>query len=171
MQELQQTSNKIDPRRVTGWGVDADPENDPTYPMKSHTAGEHEGYTWDRPEQQLVDVEVLHSNERPNLSAAFGTTLPPSGISGMIRRAAFNYSESSYAHWLPLMLADRVDMIEGVADDLMRGHIPNIFSEMGMKAEWKHDRKAVITKAAIGAGLILGAFALARGLRSRDARS
>ena len=171
MQELQRATNTIDPRQVTGWGVDADPENDPTYPMKSHTGDEHEGYTWDRPEQQPIDVEVLHSNERPNVSAAFGTTLPPSGISGMIRRAAFNFSENSYGHWLPLMLADRVDMIEGVADDLMRGHIPNIFSEMGMKAEWKHNRKAVITKAAVGAGLLLGAFALIRGLQSKDSES
>jgi len=170
MQE-QMTTNSINPQQVPGWGVDADPENDPTYPMKMHTEGEHEGYSWDRPEQQPADVEVLHSNERPNLSAAFGTTVPPSGLSGMIRRAAFNYSENSYGHWLPLMLADRVNMIEGVADDLMRGHIPNIFSEMGMKAEWKHDRKAVITKAAVGAGLLLGAYALVRGLRSRDARN
>ena len=168
MQELQQARSTINPQQVHGWGLDADPENDPTYPMKSHTEGEHAGYTWNRPEQQPVDVEVLHSNERPNVSAAFGTTLPPSGLSGLIRRVAFKYSENSYGHWLPLMLADRVNMVEGVADDLMRGHIPNIFSEMGMKAEWKHNRKAVITKAAVGAGLLLGAFVLVRGLRARD---
>ena len=52
------------------------------------------------------DAEVLHSNERPNISAAFGTSTPPSGLSGALRRFAFRYSESSYAHWLPLMLAD-----------------------------------------------------------------
>jgi hypothetical protein len=170
MQELQ-ASGAIDPQNIPGWGVDADPENDPTYPMKWHTEGEHEGYAWDRPEQQPESVEVLHSNERPNLSAAFGTTVPPSGLSGVIRRAAFNYSEDSYGHWLPLMLADRVNMIEGVADDLMRGHIPNVFSEMGMKAEWKHNRKAVITKAAVGAGLIFGAAALLRAFRTKDSNS
>ena len=170
MQELN-TTTAINPQHVAGWGIDADPENDPTYPMKSHTTGEHDGYTWDRPEQQPVDIEVLHSNERPNVSATFGKTVTPSGLSGAIRRAAFNYSENSYGHWVPLMLADRVNMIEGVADDLMRGHIPNIFSEMGMKAEWRHNRKAVVTKAAIGAGLLLGAFALVRGLRTKSSES
>jgi threonine dehydrogenase-like Zn-dependent dehydrogenase len=35
-----------------GWGVDADPENDPTYPMKKRNNGEHAGYTWQRPSQQ-----------------------------------------------------------------------------------------------------------------------
>jgi len=167
MQEIQ-TSSSITPQQVTGWGVDADPENDPTYPIKRHAVGEHQGYVWDRPEQQPVDVEVLHSNERPNIAATFGATLPPKGLSGLIRRAAFKYSENSYGHWLPLMLADRVDMVEGLGEDLMRGHIPNIFSEMGMKAEWQHNRKAVVTKAAVGVGLLLGAFALMRGLRTND---
>src|SRR5215207_9794292 len=98
----------IDPRQVKGWGVDADPENDPTYPIKARNNEEQAGYTWERPTRQPVDVEVLHSNERPSVSAAFGTSTPPSGLSGVIRRFAFQYSESSYGHGLPLMLADRV---------------------------------------------------------------
>jgi hypothetical protein len=158
MQESQATAAKraIDPNQVTGWGVDADTENDPTYPMKTHVEGEHEGYSWDRPEQQSENVEVLSSTERPNLPSAFGTTLPPSGVSGMIRRAAFNYSENSYAHWPPLMLADRVQIVEGVVDDLAHGHVPNIFKELGWKADWKYDRKAFVTKLAIGTGVVVG---------------
>jgi hypothetical protein len=103
----------IDPMQVKGWGIDANPDNDPTYPMKNRNNGEHAGYSWERPPQQPVNVEVLHSNERPNVSAAFGTSTPPAGLSGMIRRFAFRYSESSYGHWLPLMLADRVGVVEG----------------------------------------------------------
>jgi hypothetical protein len=80
----------IDPSKIKGWGVDADPKNDPTYPMKKRQNGEHAGYSWKRPPQQPNNVEVLHSNERPNVSAAFGTSTPPSGLSGMIRRVAFN---------------------------------------------------------------------------------
>ncbi len=68
-----------DPSQVRGWGVDADPENDPTYPMKKRNNGEHAGYAWERPPQQPIDVEVLHSNERPNLTAVFGTSTPPTG--------------------------------------------------------------------------------------------
>ena len=158
----------IDPSQIKGWGVDADPENDPTYPMKERNNGEHAGYTWERPPQQPVNIEVLHSNERPNISATFGTSVPPSGLSGMIRRAAFRYSENSYGHWLPLMLADRVQVVEGVAGDLAGGKIPNIFSELGWKAEWKHNRAGLLTKIAVGAGIGLVALSLLRGRRDRN---
>lgn len=135
-----------DHTNVKGWGVDADPKNDPTYPMKHRNNAEHKGYTWDRPAQQPTTVEVLHSNERPDLTAVFGTSSPPSGLSGVLRRIAFKYSESSYAHWLPLMLADRVNMVEGVVYDLARGHIPNIVEERGWKVEWKHNRKNFVLR-------------------------
>jgi hypothetical protein len=153
-------NSRIDPSQVKGWGIDADPENDPTYPMKKRVEGEHDGYSWERPTQQQSDVEVLHSNERPNLAAAFGTANPPAGISGMIRRGAFNYSENSYGHWLPLMLADRIGMIGGVVDDLLHGHIPNIFGERGWKAEWKYNRANLMTKILIGAAVTGAAVAL-----------
>ncbi len=133
-----------DPSQIQGWGVDADPKNDPTYPMKDRNDGEHAGYGWERPPQQPITVEVLHSNERPNVTSVFGTSTPPSGLSGAIRRVAFRYSESSYGHWLPLMLADRVSVVEGVLGDLKHGHVPNVFAERGWKAEWKHNRTSLV---------------------------
>lgn len=133
---------------IKGWGVDADPKNDPTYPIKKRNNAEHEGYSWDRPPQQEKDIEVLKSVERPNISATFGTAAPPKGLSGMIRRMAFKKSESSYGRWLPLMLADRVEVFEGIIDDLKKGYIPNTFAERGWKAEWKHNRKSFILKIA-----------------------
>jgi hypothetical protein len=151
-----------DPRQIKGWGVDADADNDPTYPMKHRNNGEHEGYSWERPTQQPTSVEILHSNERPNVSSVFGTSTPPSGLSGMIRRVAFKYSESSYGHWLPLMLADRVGVVEGYIDDLAHGHIPNVFAERGWKAEWQHNRKSLVTRVAVGAVLATAAVAYLR---------
>lgn len=136
-----------------GWGMDADPKNDPTYPIKNRTNEEHKGYTWERPTQQFVDMEILHSNERPNVTAVFGTSAPPSGLSGMIRRYAFRYSENHYGHWLPLILADRINVVEGIVDDLKKGHIPNVFAERGWNAEWKYNRKAAIGKIAVGVAL------------------
>src|SRR5215207_1796241 len=121
---------------IKGRGVDADPKNDPTYPMKLRNDGEHAGYSWERPPQQPITVEVLHSNERPDITSVFGTSTPPSGLSGVLRRLAFGYSESSYGHWLPLVLADRVSVVEGVLSDLKRGQVPNVFAERGWKAEW-----------------------------------
>ncbi len=36
----------IDPKSVPGWGIDADPDNDPTYPMKpNRTDVEQQGYS------------------------------------------------------------------------------------------------------------------------------
>ena len=154
---------RINPSQIKGWGIDADPENDPAYPMKTRNNGEHAGYSWERPTQQPVNVEILHSNERPNVAAVFGTSTPPAGVSGALRRRAFDYSENSYAHWLPLMLADRVGVIEGIVSDLARGHVPNIFGELGWKAEWKHNRKSLVTKIAVGAAAVgIAAYLLGR---------
>lgn len=162
--------NSIDFESINGWGVDADPKNDPTYPMKKRTDAEHKGYSWKRPTLQESDVEVHHSNERPNVTAVYGTSVPPSGLSGVIRRHAFNYSESSYRHWLSLMLADRVNMVEGIVDDLRHGHVPNLFSERGLRADWHYDRRRLVTKCAVGLALTAGvAILLSQRGKSRRA--
>jgi hypothetical protein len=146
-----------DHSQINGWGVDADPKNDPTYPMKDRNDGEHAGYSWERPPQQPITIEVLHSNERPDVTSVFGTSTPPSGLSGAIRRKAFRYSESSYGHWLPLMLADRVNVVEGVLGDLRQARVPNVLSERGWKAEWKHDRTNLVRRILVRAVLISAA--------------
>ena len=148
-----------DPSQIKGWGVDADPNNDPTYPMKHRNNGEHAGYSWERPLQQPITVEVLHSNERPDVTSVFGTSTPPLALSGVLRRIAFRYSESSYGHWLPLMLADRVSVVEGVLSDLKHGHVPNVFAERGWKAEWKHNRIGLVWRILVRVVLISAAVA------------
>ena len=137
-----------DHSHIKGWGIDADPKNDPTYPMKERTDEEIEGYTWERPPQQPENIEVLRSVERPNITAVFGTSVPPSGLSGMIRRAAFKKSESSYGRWLPLVLADRIGVYEGIIEDLFNGKFPNVIKERGWDSEWKYNRKNFVLKAA-----------------------
>ena len=161
---MEQTSEN--PSQVKGWGVDADPKNDPTYPMKHRTDGEHAGYAWERPQQQPISVEVLHSNERPDVTAVFGTSTPPSGPSGAIRRLAFKYSESSYGHWLPLMLADRVGVVEGVVDDLRQRRLPNVLAERGWKAEWEHNRADLLRRVLLRAVIVSGAIAYLRNNRA-----
>ena len=125
--------------------------------MKVKNPNEVRGYAWQRPTQQFSSVEVLHSNERPNLPSVFGTTVPPSGLSGSIRRFAFQYSESSYLHWLPLLLADRINVVEGIIDDIKKGYIPNIFAEKGGKAVWKHHPASIVQKAVV-ATVVLSAI-------------
>ncbi len=145
---------------IKGWGIDADPKNEPTYPMKVYTGDDHKRLNWERPTLQPVTVEVLHSNERSNMTAAFGTSTPPSGLSGQLRRYAFKFSESEYGHWLPLLLADRINVVEGIVDDLSKGYIPNIFAEKGWKAEWKHNPKGLVIKVATAAAFTAALIAV-----------
>ena len=136
---------------VRGWAVDADPRNDPTYPYRRREGDDHSPI-WERPELQESDVEILQSIEQVRMPAVFGTSTPPSGVSGMIRRGAFRWSESNWLHWLLLMGADRVNVVEGVVHDLARGKIPNIPAEMGARAEWRHNKQGLATKIGIVAG-------------------
>lgn len=152
---------------INGWGVDANSDNDPTYPMKDRTNEEQKGYSWERPTQQPIEMEILRSIERPNISAVFGTSTPLHGLSGQIRRFAFRYSESSWAHWVPLVLADRVDVVQGIINDLKKGIVPNIIVERGWRAEWKYDRKALLKRILVTAAITYGVVKLLS-RKSRD---
>ncbi|MGT2478572.1 hypothetical protein ACU4GR_06105 [Methylobacterium oryzae CBMB20] len=156
----------IDPSTVPGWGVDADPQNDPTYPMRDITRDDSRRMNWTRPPKQRARVEVLTSIEYNARPAVVGTSTPPRGVSGVIRRQAFRYSESQWAHWLMLMAADRVNVVEGVIEDLGRGRVPNVPAEMGARAELAHNRsglagKLALTGAAIGLGILVSRLARA----------
>jgi hypothetical protein len=152
---------------IPGWGMDADPVNNPTYPMKHYTGADHDRLNYDRAPQQAPKVEILHSNERPGLTRVFGTSCPPSGLSGLLRRYAFKFSEGSSGHWMTLILADRVNVVEGIMDDLAHGHIPNLIAERGWKAEWKYNRQGLIKNVAIGLA-ITSAMVLLMTARNRN---
>lgn len=66
------------------------------------------------PSRQPVEVEILHSIERPGVTPVFGSPLPPHGLSGWIRRRAFRHSENNLRHWMMLLAADRVDVVESL---------------------------------------------------------
>jgi hypothetical protein len=153
---------EIDPTTVFGWGVDADTRNDPTYPYRDRSADEGLTKDWQRPTQQESDVEILQSIEHVRRPAVFGTSTPPSGISGMLRRLAFRWSESNWIHWLLLMGADRINMVEGVAQDLGRGKVPNIPGEMGARAEWQHNKTGFAIKTVAVLAVTAGIVALIR---------
>jgi hypothetical protein len=152
----------IDHSHIKGWGSDLDHANRPAYP-KERTPPRLEGVHWQHPDQQLPSIEVFHSTERPELTPVFGTAAPPSGLSGKLRRFAFRFSENDIRHWLMLLLADRINMIEGLGSDLRRGRIPNVFAEMGARSEFRYNRKGAVRKAAIGAALVgVGIYLLRR---------
>jgi hypothetical protein len=146
--------------KIPGWGTQADPENDPTYPMKHYNGADHERNNYEKAPQQPLDIEMLQTIERPGITRVFGTSTPPSGLSGAIRRFAFKYSEATAAHWMSLVLADRVNVVEGKIDDIKNGVVPNPWIERGWKAEWKHNRTAFVGKAATTALLITAGIML-----------
>ena len=59
-------------------------------------------------------------------------------LPGKIRDFAFILGENGIPHWL-LLFPDRVNTVEGLADDPESGRLPNILGEMGLMAEVKHD--------------------------------
>lgn len=104
-----------DHSHIPDWGVDLDPSRRPGVPMEQSSRMEGTNGT---PAQQPQTVEVLHSIERPGMTPVFGTSVPPSGLSGWIRRRAFQRSESDMRHWMLLLLADRVNVAEGLLEDV-----------------------------------------------------
>jgi hypothetical protein len=148
---------------IHGWGADVDPQNRPAVP-KERTPPRLEGVHWREPEQQgPAPHRIHHSTERPGITPVFGTSVAPSGLSGVMRDVAFRYSENDLRHWLILLGADRVNVVEGLLDDLVHGHVPNLWHEMGLAAEWRYNRKAFIGKAAaMGALAGLAVYALRR---------
>lgn len=145
---------------INGWGIDADPDNEPTYPMKNYTGDDHKRLDYEKPPGQEQTIEVLHSSERPGLSSVYGTSVPPSGLSGKLRRIAFHYSEGSFGHWFILLFADRVNVVEGIIDDLKKGRLPDIYTEAGGRAAWKYNRKGLIRKVVTGAAISFVALLL-----------
>jgi hypothetical protein len=152
---------------IQGWGADLERENRPAVPME-RMPPRLDGVTpLDQLEDQPIKMKIYHSTERPGVTPLFGTSTPPSGLSGRLRDVAYRWSENDLRHWLLLLLADRINVVEGIAQDLGRGHVPNIYAEMGGPAELKYNpaglaKKALIASALAGAGYYL--------LRRRSAR-
>jgi hypothetical protein len=123
----------FDRSQIPGWGADLDRRNRPAVPMERMPPRDDDAH-WDVPEAQVQTVEILHSNERPGLTPVFGTACPPSGLSGRIRRAAFRHSEGRLRHWMMLMLADRINVVEGVFEDVSKKRRPHSLAIVGVVA-------------------------------------
>jgi len=148
-------ANSLDEKdyaHIPGWGVDLARENRPAYPME-RTPPRLEGASTERPQDQPLNVQVFHSIERPGVTPLFGSSAPPSGLSGKLRGAAYKLSENDIRHWLMLQMADRVNVIEGIGQDLGQGRVPNIFAEMGIRAEWQHNKAGLVRKVVVASAV------------------
>jgi hypothetical protein len=120
---------------IPGWGADLDPKDRPGVPRERFIT--QTGAHWEEPDRQEPTVKVLVSTEHKGLTPVFGTAQPPSGISGVLRQIAFKYSEGRKLHWMLLLLADRVNVIEGIITGLLKGRPDHPIQEMGLASEFK----------------------------------
>ena len=134
---LAQSSDELR-ARIPGWGVDLDPKDRPSVPRERFDPS-FSGAHWEHPERQPEKWPRERSIEHEFLTPVFGTAQPPKGLSGAIRRLSYaRYSEGRAAHWLLLMLADRVDAIEEHVKSFASLRPDNPLTETGVKAEFTH---------------------------------
>jgi hypothetical protein len=95
--------------RIPGWGADLDPADRPSHP-KLNYAPDRTGAHWDFPERQPEREPRERSIEHAFVTPVFGTAQPLRGVSGAVRRLAYRrFSEGRLAHWLLLIVGDRID--------------------------------------------------------------
>lgn len=146
---------------IAGWGSDLEAAARPGVPR--------DGAPGIGPERLYIDItrqkpphRIHKSTEHGQLTPVFGTSCPPRGLSGRLRDAGYQYSEGRLARWITLMLADRVDVVEGLLQDFARLRPPNVVREMGLASEWRYNRPRVVKAAAVSAVLLGAAWLLLR---------
>jgi hypothetical protein len=124
--------------RIPGWGVDLDPADRPSYP-KLQYQDDLSGAHWEFPDRQPETWPRERSIEHAFLTPVFGTAQPPKGLSGAIRKFSYRrFSEGRAAHWLLLVLADRVDAVESHVASLLTTRPDNPITETGIVSEFRH---------------------------------
>ena len=129
---LPETANQLR-ARIPGWGSDLDPEDRPSMPQeRQEVTGAH----WTLPERQPGGSNRERSIEHIGMPAAFGATIPLTGLSGKVRLLAYDrFSEARAAHWLLLLAGDRIDVAESRVKALVQVQPDEPFAETGIRAE------------------------------------
>ena len=124
--------------RIPGWGVDLDPNDRPSVPRERFDptlSGAH----WDFPERQPEKWPRERSIEHQFLTPVFGTSCPPKGLSGVMRKLAYaRFSEARAAHWMILVAADRVDATGSHLRSFMTLRPDNPVTQSGVLSEFSH---------------------------------
>lgn len=123
--------------RIPGWGADADPADRPAVPREQ--PGIETGAHWDLPEDQPGRGGREKSVEHERLTPVFGTAQPLRGLAGKVRRYAYDtYSEGQTAHWLLLVLGDRVDSATAHLTSLFSRRPDDPITQSGILGERGH---------------------------------
>jgi hypothetical protein len=106
------TMNPTHAGAIPGAGIDADPGQRPGVPMEKDPPEPVGAAHWGQPIRQPDPGYILKRRGLEKLTPVFGTSVPPRGISGLMRRAAYAIPDHRTTHWLVLLLADRIDVLE-----------------------------------------------------------
>jgi hypothetical protein len=120
--------------RIPGWGADLDHADRPSVPRERTDlpTGAH----WVIPESQPELQPRERSIEHGMLPPVFGTSAPLHGVSGVVRRFAYErFSEARAAHWLLLVVGDRIDVVGSRVQGVLQGRPDNPIAETGIRAE------------------------------------
>lgn len=124
---------------IPGWGADLDPHDRPAFP-REQPQPDHSGAHWAFPERQPETYPRERSIEHAFLTPVFGTSCPPRGLSGKVRRYAYaRYSEGRAAHWLLLIAADRIDTKEAALRSFVSRRPDNPITQTGTTAEFSRN--------------------------------
>ena len=146
---------------IKGWGSDLDPKMRPGVPRdKAPEIGVELLYP--AIPQQVPRIRIHQSTEHGKLTPVFGTSCPPSGLSGRIRDFAYRFSEGRLSRWMSLMLADRVNVVEDIVSGLAHGRVPNIPREMGIRSEMKYNPAGFARKVLLATAITAGVVACLR---------
>jgi hypothetical protein len=124
--------------RIPGWGADLDPNDRPGTPRERFDPAAT-GAHWEFPDRMPETEERERSIEHRFLPPVYGTAQPLHGLSGTIRRFAYDRtSEGSVAHWLLLIAGDRVESTGAHLRSLASLRPDNPITETGVLSEGKH---------------------------------
>ena len=99
----------IDTAQIVGHGADADPSRRPGIPRERDPGAL---LASPEPRAQGDGALVLVGRADRTLTPIYGTAQPPRGLSGALRRAAYAYPAHWMRHWMMLLAADRIDVLE-----------------------------------------------------------
>jgi hypothetical protein len=104
-------------------GIDLDPSRRPGVPRERRPEPwPHSKFPPAR--QRGLPTSFMHGRPNKKMPPVFGTAVPPRGVSGRLRAAAYRYPDHVARHWVMLLLADRVDSWEHRAGRLLRVALP-----------------------------------------------
>jgi hypothetical protein len=128
--------------------LNANPVTRPGAPLEAVSPPDP-GAHWIEPEPQSRHGQRFMRRGLKDMTPVFGSSSPPRGASGAPRGLAYRVPEDEAKHWLMLMAADRVDVLETKLGGWLGAPIDALgFPELGQRVR-RNPWPVVLTGAAL----------------------